>query len=66
MKFQTIHARDWIAILFFVGAFYLKLRGIDGTLDTLVALIVGYYFSKRVYEENVKKDGDKTQSPQAQ
>lgn len=58
IKFEKIHARDWIALIILGGAFYLKLKGLDGTLNTIIALIVGYYFSKRVYEEN----GNKTHS----
>ena len=55
MKFEKIHMRDIVAIFVLTAAFMLKVKGIDGMLDTLIALIVGYYFSKRVFEENGHK-----------
>lgn len=51
MKFYT---RDLVAVLVLVLLFYTKLAGYNGTIDAMIALVIGYYFSKRVYEENKK------------
>lgn len=55
MKFQKIYPRDIIAVIVLILCFAGKYLGINGKLDILMALIIGYYFSKRVYEENHKK-----------
>ena len=52
MKFETIHARDIIAALVILGIFVLIGLGHNGWLQGIGAVIIGYYFSKRVYEEN--------------
>lgn len=52
MKFQKIYPRDIIAVLLIIGAFWLKLKGIDGIVSLIMIAIIGYYFSKRVFEEN--------------
>ena len=39
--------KDIIAALVIIGIFYLKIMGIDGNIDTVLALILGYYFVKR-------------------
>ena len=49
--YERIYARDVIAAMLLVGCFYLISLGYNSWLHGLVALIVGYYFSKRVYEE---------------
>jgi len=54
MKFN-IYPRDIIAILSLGAIFYLIGTGHNGWLQGVGALIIGYYFSKRVYEENNKK-----------
>ena len=55
MKMPQITARDVIALFCLISAFILKWQGIDGELDIVIAAIIGYYFSKRVYEEsNIK------------
>ena len=43
--------RDIIAALLLIGSFAMKWRGADGTVSMVIAAIVGYYLSKRVYEE---------------
>ena len=48
---KHIYARDVIAVILLVGAFWLKYNGLNGGLDLIIAAIIGYYFSKRVYEE---------------
>jgi len=55
MKINTIHPRDIIALILIFLCFILKMKGLDGTVSVTFALIVGYYFSKRVYEENNNK-----------
>lgn len=54
MKFN-FQSRDIIAIIVLAALFYSKFRGMDGTIDAMIALVIGYYFSKRVYEEVNKK-----------
>lgn len=53
---MNIHARDIIAVLVLAALFYSKMKGMDGVIDAMIALVIGYYFSKRVYEE---KNGKK-------
>lgn len=48
---MKIYMRDIIAVLVLGGLFYSKWIGLDGMIDTMIALVIGYYFSKRVYEE---------------
>ena len=55
MKFGTIHARDIIAALCLICCFWLISKGINGVVSGAAILIIGYYFSKRVYEENGNK-----------
>lgn len=47
-----IYARDGIAVLVLIMMFYSKWKGYDGMIDTMIALVIGYYFSKRVFEES--------------
>lgn len=49
-----IYMRDIIAVLIITFLFSCKLRGMNGTVDAMLALVIGYYFSKRVYEERQK------------
>ena len=51
MKIQT---RDIIAVLVLGGCFYLLLKGVDSFVSAVTTAIIGYYFSKRVFEEEVK------------
>jgi len=51
---MIIYFRDVIALAVIAGLFACKLCGMNGLIDASLALIVGYYFSKRVYEENSK------------
>lgn len=48
---MKIHPRDIIALFVLAGCFYLKIKGLDGVVSVTMAAIIGYYFSKRVYEE---------------
>jgi len=52
MKIQTIYPRDVIAALCLTAIFILIAFGHNGWLQGVGAVIIGYYFSKRVYEEN--------------
>lgn len=47
----NLKPKDLIAVLIIIGMIIFKLTGHNGTLDTTVALIIGYYFAKR--ETNV-------------
>lgn len=46
--------RDIIALTVLTALFYCKIKGLDGMIDSMIALVIGYYFSKRVYEETKK------------
>ncbi len=48
---MKLHTRDLIAFFVLLMCFILFLRNYDGWIQGLASLIVGYYFSKRVYEE---------------
>ncbi len=48
---MRILVRDMIAMGILVALFVCKLLGMDGVIDSMIALVIGYYFSKRVYEE---------------
>ena len=39
--------KDLIALVLILGLIAFKLTGHDGSLDTVVAVIVGYYFGHR-------------------
>jgi hypothetical protein len=52
MKFEKIHVRDVIAIITLGVVFYLFTQGYDSWLQGIAAVVIGYYFSKRVFEEN--------------
>lgn len=43
--------KDIIAVVIIILLFVCKIIGMDGMIDTSIALIIGYYFSKRLYEE---------------
>lgn len=50
-KLMPIYPRDIIAVLVLAGCFYLLYLGIDSFVAATATAIIGYYFSKRVYEE---------------
>lgn len=52
MKFERIYPRDIIAALALIGSFVLLGLGVDTFVAAITTAIIGYYFSKRVYEEN--------------
>ncbi len=54
MKFETIYPRDIIAVVVLIALFTCKVLGLNGIIDAMIALVIGYYFSKRVYEEDIK------------
>lgn len=49
---EKIQPKDLIAMLVLVLIATLKLTGHNGDLDTVVALILGYYFAKRSNSED--------------
>ena len=52
MKFE---ARDIVALFVLAGAFWLLSKGIDSFVAAITTAIIGYYFSKRVYEIRTPK-----------
>ena len=52
---MKVQARDIIAGMIILLLFLSKFLGMNGLIDTSIALIIGYYFSKRVYEERSTK-----------
>lgn len=44
---KNFQPKDVVAIVVLIGIGVLKLNGYNGTLDAVVALIVGYYFAHR-------------------
>ena len=52
MKIQT---RDIIAFLVLAGCGFFIYKGIDSFVTAIATCIIGYYFSKRVFEEKNAK-----------
>ena len=52
---MKIYFRDVIACGVLAVIFYLIATGHNGWLQGIAAVIIGYYFSKRVFEETNKK-----------
>ena len=48
---MKIQARDIIALVVLIGCFWLLSLGVDSFVAAITTAIIGYYFSKRVYEE---------------
>lgn len=53
---DRIQPRDIIGAGCLAIIFYLISKGFDGWLQGVGALIIGYYFSKRIFEEKIKKN----------
>jgi len=51
MKFHNIYPKDIIAVIVLGLLFGCKFAGLNGIIDAMIALVIGYYFSKRIYEE---------------
>lgn len=49
---MKIFPRDIIALVSLIACFILIYKGINGVVSAITVAIIGYYFSKRVYEEN--------------
>lgn len=47
MRLLQFKPKDIIAAITVSGLMYLKLRGVNGNVDTVLALILGYYFAHR-------------------
>lgn len=52
---SKLKPRDIIALLTICGLIAFKLTGHNGSLDAVVAMIIGYYFGRR-RDEEVKHD----------
>jgi len=52
---EKIMPRDIIAIIVLIGCFILLAMGIDSFIAAVTTAVIGYYFSKRVYEEKEEK-----------
>jgi len=64
MKFMDrVQPRDVIALVVLIAIFTLLVLGFDGWLQGIGAVIIGYYFSKRVYEEK-NPNGDLSEKVQ--
>lgn len=50
-----IQYKDILATIILIFLFISKFMGMDGLIDAMIALVIGYYFSKRVYEEKNNK-----------
>jgi len=48
---MKLYMRDINAMIIIIALFICKFIGMNGLIDTAIALVIGYYFSKRVYEE---------------
>lgn len=44
---KNLGAKDIVAIVVIVGIMALRLKGVNGSLDSPIALILGYYFAHR-------------------
>lgn len=44
---KNFKPKDYVAILIILAMALFKMTGHNGTLDVVVAIIVGYYFAKR-------------------
>lgn len=53
---MKIFFKDLMACVILAGCGFLLYKGIDSYVTAITTLIIGYYFSKRVYEE---KNGNK-------
>jgi hypothetical protein len=45
--FKSLSAVDLIAIITIIGGLYLKLKGADGVVGSLLVAVVFYYFGKK-------------------
>lgn len=50
---MKIQPKDIIAFIVLIGIGFLKIKGIDGSLDAAAGLILGYYFVKRVENKDI-------------
>jgi len=52
--FKRIQPIDVIAIITIIGGFILKFTGADGTVGTILTMIVAFYFSKKAIYDEIK------------
>jgi len=51
-----ITPKDILALIIVIGGFYLIATGVDSFIQLVLALVVGYYFGRRLdLEEQLKK-----------
>ena len=53
LKITKIYPRDLIAVIVLLSAFILKGMGVNTYLDIVIAVVVGYYFGRRIDTEIV-------------
>ena len=51
LKITKFYPKDLIAIIVLLACFALKAIGINGYIDIVIAVIVGYYFGRRIDTE---------------
>lgn len=51
----TIYMRDVLALIWIIVFVFLKMMGINHTVDYITIGILGFYFSKRLYEEQYRQ-----------
>ena len=50
-KLEKIYPRDIIAVIVIISGFIALAAGADGFITAILTFVIGYYFSKRLYEE---------------
>ena len=50
-KLEKIYPRDIIAVIVIICGFIALAFGADGFVTAILTFVIGYYFSKRMYEE---------------
>ena len=50
-KLEKIYPRDIIAVIVIICGFIALALGADGFVTAILTFVIGYYFSKRMYEE---------------
>ena len=50
---MKIEFRDIIAILVLAGCGFLLYKGMDGYIAAIAAMVIGYYFRKRLEENGI-------------
>ena len=56
MKLEKVYPKDIIALVVLIGCGILLYKGVDSFVSACATLILGYYFSKRVFEEKNREE----------